>query len=98
MNGLSRRLTCAEQAPNASCDSTGGDSIERETDAVRQERAGAGERRVLGPVRLKGGRRSMTLRVSGKNLEIGEALRQHVLEKVERWSLATSAAPSAATW
>ena len=25
----------------------------------------------------------MTLRVSGKNLDIGEALRQHVLEKVE---------------
>ena len=25
----------------------------------------------------------MTLRVSGKNLDIGESLRQHVLEKVE---------------
>ena len=25
----------------------------------------------------------MTLRVSGKNLDIGEALRQHVVEKVE---------------
>lgn len=29
------------------------------------------------------GQSSMTLRVSGKNLDIGESLRQHVLEKVE---------------
>src|ERR1700752_5180835 len=32
---------------------------------------------------LKIGQSSMTLRVSGKNLDIGESLRQHVLEKVE---------------
>jgi ribosome hibernation promoting factor len=29
------------------------------------------------------GHQSMTLRVSGKNLDIGESLRQHVLEKVQ---------------
>src|SRR5271157_6495388 len=32
---------------------------------------------------LKIGQSSMTLRVSGKNLDIGESLRQHVSEKVE---------------